>query len=48
MARLKLFWNVGRHMRLGLGADLFGGPETGIFGRYKQSKRVISEARYTF
>jgi hypothetical protein len=48
MARFKLFWNFGRHLRLGLGADLFGGPGTGFFGRYKQSKRVISEVRYTF
>lgn len=48
MARLKLFWNFGRQVRFGLGADLFGGPETGIFGRYKQAKRVIAEVRYTF
>jgi hypothetical protein len=48
MARVKIFWNFGKRFRAGLGADLFGGSETGIFGRYSKAKRAVGDVRYTF
>jgi len=48
MARFKAFWSFRKDLRLGLGADAFGGPETGIFGHFKRQKRYFGEIRYSF
>jgi uncharacterized protein DUF1302/sporulation related protein len=48
MARFQLMWYFRKDLRFSLGADAFGGPDTGFFGRYKQSKRYIGEFRYSF
>jgi hypothetical protein len=48
MTRFHLLWSFDKNLRLGIGADAFGGPQTGFFGRYKQSKRYIGEFRYSF
>ena len=48
MTRFHVMWNFRKNLRLGIGADAFGGSQTGFFGRYKQSKRYIGELRYTF
>ena len=48
MTRFHVMWNLRKNLRLGIGADAFGGPQTGFFGRYKQSKRYVGELRYTF
>lgn len=46
--RPKVTWNFERNWRLLLGADLFNGPQQGMFGRYDQQDRVYSELRYSF
>lgn len=48
MTRFHLMWSFRKELRLGIGADAFGGPATGFFGRYKQSKRYVGEFRYSF
>lgn len=46
--RPRLTWSFERNWRLVLGADIFKGPATGLFGRYDQQDRVYSEVRYSF
>lgn len=46
--RPKLTWNFERNWRVLLGADVFKGPQLGMFGRYDQQDRVYSELRYSF
>ena len=46
MTRFKALWSIRKD--LGLGADAFGGPETGFFGRYKNQKRYVGELRFSF
>jgi hypothetical protein len=48
MTRFHVLWSFNKSLRLGIGADAFGGPETGYFGRFKQSKRYIGEFRLIF
>ena len=48
MARFLLLWSFRKDLRLGVGADAFGGPQTGYFGQYGKSKRYIGELRFTF
>jgi hypothetical protein len=31
-----------------VGADIFGGPLTGFFGRFDNNDRVYTELRYSF
>ena len=46
--RPRVTWNFERNWRLMLGADVFQGSPTGLFGRYDQQDRVYSEVRYSF
>jgi hypothetical protein len=46
--RPKLTWLFERNWRLAVGADIFGGPPTGLFGRYDNNDRVYAEVRYSF
>lgn len=48
LLRPRLTWNFERNWRLLLGADIFKGPPTGLFGRYDQQDRIYSELRYSF
>ena len=48
LMRAMLVWKSGAHSRVRLGADFFGGVETGQFGRYGDRDRVWAEYRYTF
>ena len=46
--RPRLAWNFERNWRLMFGADVFHGPETGLFGRYDGKDRLYGELRYAF
>lgn len=46
--RPKLTWNFQKNWRLLVGADIFSGGRTGLFGQYDAKDRVYSEARYSF
>ena len=46
--RPSLTWTLEQNWRLRFGADVFGGPPTGIFGQYDKQDRVYTEARYSF
>lgn len=46
--RPKVAWNFQRNWRWVLGADVFHGPQTGMFGRYDSMDRLYSEIRYSF
>jgi hypothetical protein len=48
LLRPKLTWQFERNWRLAFGADIFGGPPTGLFGRYDNNDRVYAEIRYSF
>ena len=48
MLRPRLSWNFKRNWRWALGADVFGGEPTGLFGRFNQSDRVYTEVRFSF
>lgn len=48
LLRPRLVWNFERNWRLILGADIFKGPPTSLFGRYDQQDRGYSEIRYSF
>lgn len=48
LLRPRLSWNLERNWRWILGADIFRGPQTGLFGRYDAMDRVYSEIRYSF
>ena len=46
--RPRLQWNFERNWRLLMGADVFNGPQLGLFGQYSNRDRVYSEVRYSF
>jgi hypothetical protein len=48
MFRPRLSWNFEKNWRWAVGADVFGGPPTGLFGRFDQSDRVYTELRFSF
>lgn len=48
MFRPRLSWNFERNWRWAIGADIFGGQPTGLFGRFDHSDRVYTELRYSF
>lgn len=48
MFRPRLSWNFQRNWRWAVGADVFGGKPTGLFGRFDQSDRVYTELRFSF
>jgi hypothetical protein len=48
MIRPKLVWSLAKDWRGQLGADLFGGSQKGLFGRFDDSDRVYIELRHWF
>lgn len=48
LARPKVIWNFEKNWRLVLGADVFHGPPTGLFGRFANRDRLYSEIKYSF
>jgi hypothetical protein len=48
MVRPKVIWNITQEWRGQLGADLFGGRDQGMFGRFGDSDRVYVEVRRWF
>lgn len=48
LLRPRATWNFERNWRWIVGADIFSGPATGMFGRYDQQDRLYSEIRYSF
>ena len=48
LVRAKIGWIAARNWRLTLGADVFSGPVTGLFGRFADRDRVYLETRYDF
>ena len=48
MLRPRVTWGFEKNWRLAVGADVFSGPQTGLFGRYNNNDRVYTEVRYSF
>jgi hypothetical protein len=48
LIRPRLNWSVARNTMLGVGMDIFTGPDDGFFGRYNNRDRVYAEVRYDF
>jgi hypothetical protein len=48
MFRPRLSWNFQPNWRWAVGADVFGGPPIGLFGRFDHADRVYTELRYSF
>jgi hypothetical protein len=48
LLRPKITWNFEKNWRFSAGVDIFGGPPTGLFGRFDNNDRVYAELRYTF
>ncbi len=46
--RPKITWMFEKNWRLAFGVDIFGGPATGLFGRFDNNDRVYTELRYSF
>lgn len=46
--RPRVTWEFEKNWRLAVGADVFKGPQVGLFGRYDGKDRVYSEVRYSF
>ncbi len=48
MFRPRLSWNLEKNLRWAVGADIFGGGPTGLFGRFDHNDRVYTELRFSF
>ena len=48
MLRPRVSWAFEKNWRLAVGADIFSGPLTGLFGRFGHADRVYAEIRYSF
>lgn len=48
MFRPRLSWEFEKNWRWALGADVFGGRPSGLFGRFDQNDRVYTELRFSF
>jgi len=48
MARPKVVWTLNGNWRWVIGADLFDGSRTGLFGQYDGKDRIYTEVRYIF
>jgi len=48
LIRPRIDWRFTPNTRLGLGVDIFTGPNDGLFGRYDSRDRVYSELRHDF
>ena len=48
LLRPKVTWTFEKNWRWAAGVDVFGGPPTGLFGRFDNNDRVYTELRYSF
>lgn len=48
LAQLKLTWRLDGNWRLAMGADIFGGVPSGLFGQFDHKDRIYTEVRYSF
>jgi hypothetical protein len=48
LVRPRIDWRFMQNTRLGIGMDIFTGPNDGVFGRYNNRDRVYSELRHDF
>lgn len=48
MFRPRLSWEFEKNWRWALGADVFGGRPSGLFGRFDQNDRIYTELRFSF
>jgi hypothetical protein len=48
LIRPRLAWYPAKNTTVGLGVDIFTGPNDGFFGRYNNRDRVYGEFRYDF
>jgi len=48
MVRPRISWGFEKNWRLMVGADIFGGSQTGFFGRFDNNDRIYTEIRYSF
>lgn len=46
--RPRVTWNLERNWRWLIGADVFNGSASGMFGQYDRADRIYSEVRYSF
>lgn len=44
----RVTWNFEKNWRLAVGADIFNGPSTGLFGQFNRNDRVYTEIRFSF
>jgi hypothetical protein len=48
LAQFKLTWRQDGNWRLAMGADIFGGVSSGLFGQFDNKDRIYTEVRYNF
>jgi hypothetical protein len=48
MIRPRVNWTPIRNTTIGVGVDIFTGPDDGFFGRYDNRAQVYTEVRYDF
>jgi hypothetical protein len=48
LIRPRVNWTPVRNTMIGVGVDIFTGPDDGFFGRYNNRDRVYTEVRYDF
>ncbi|MFO1320378.1 MAG: DUF1302 family protein [Burkholderiales bacterium] len=48
LIRPRLIWRPEQNLRVYFGIDIFNGPDTGVFGRFRDRDRLYAELRYDF
>jgi hypothetical protein len=48
LIRPRVNWTPVKNTAIGVGVDIFTGPDDGLFGRYNNRDRVYTEVRYSF
>lgn len=48
LIRPRVTWSAFKNTKIGLGVDIFTGPDDGLFGRYNNRDRVYTELRLDF
>ena len=48
LIRPRVNWTPAKNTAIGVGVDIFTGPDDGFFGRYNNRDRVYTEVRYDF
>jgi len=48
LLRPSITWAMEKNLKLKFGADIFKGPQLGLFGQYDQKDRVYTEVRYSY